>query len=76
MLSRHKQTLIRLFEQCHKIYADPQGSGDICLEVQETLIRKITYIESRIRGIKKIIKMLLFFYSPYHKNLIILHLTL
>lgn len=58
MLSRHKQTLIRLFTQCQKIYANPQESGKDCLDVQETLIRKITYIESRIRDRKEAIKKL------------------
>lgn len=52
MLSHHKQTLIRLFKQCHRIYANPQESVGECLNVQETLIQKITYIERRIRGQK------------------------
>jgi hypothetical protein len=58
MLSHHKKTLIGLFEQCHKIYANPQESVQDCLSVQETLIRKITYVERRIRERKEAIKNL------------------
>lgn len=58
MLPRHKQTLLKLFEQCHNIYANPQESVEECLHVQETLIQKISYIERRIREKKQAIKNL------------------
>jgi len=58
MLSHHKQALIKLFRQCHKIYANPQESGKECLEIQETLIQRLTYIEGRIRERKAAIKIL------------------
>ena len=58
MLSHHKQTLVKLFEQYHRIYANPQESVQECLSVQETLIQKITYIERRIRKHKEAIKVL------------------
>ena len=56
MLSHHKQTLIKLFAQCHRIYANPKESVQECFSVQETLISKITYIEHRIRERKEAIK--------------------
>lgn len=58
MISHHKQTLISLFEKCYKIYSKPQESAKECLEVQEVLIQKISYIERKIRERRREIKAL------------------
>ena len=52
MLSYYKSPLISLFSKVQALNADPQNIV-LCLEVQETLIRKITYVERKIRNIKR-----------------------
>src|SRR5271157_2312127 len=58
MIARYKQTLLKLFAQIQRIHYDPIGSREECLSLQETLIKKIIYIEQRIRKNKVNIKNL------------------
>src|SRR5437763_16179097 len=55
MLSRYKSSLISLFAKVQKLNSNPQDA-DLCLEIQETLISRITYIEGRIHFLKSEIK--------------------
>ncbi len=47
--------MITLFDKVHQLKAEP--NNDLCLEIQETLIRRISYVESRIRSIKHTIRL-------------------
>lgn len=55
MLSHYKPSLISLFAKVQELNANPQ-SAELCLEIQEALIRRITYIERIIRNLKGHIK--------------------
>jgi hypothetical protein len=57
-VKRYRLSLIKLFEQVHRIQANPGDSLDECLNIQETLIKKITYIEYRIKKLKLYIRRL------------------
>lgn len=58
MIHYYKAPLIHLFSELHKIYDDPENKAPLCLEIQETIIAKITYIERQIRRRKIFIKEL------------------
>jgi hypothetical protein len=58
MITRYRLTLINLFEQVHRVQTNPNNCLYECLDIQETLIKKITYIERNIRKRKAIIKQL------------------
>lgn len=58
MIQRYKRTLVDLFTRVRNIYNDPEGYSQECLEVQEILIKKISYTEKRIRISKNEIKVL------------------
>lgn len=51
MLPSYKLSLISLFAKVHELKDTPENTN-LCLEIQETLIRRITYIERKIRNLK------------------------
>ncbi len=55
MLSYYRQSLVRLFSTVQLIREAPYTHIEECFQVQESLIRRITYIEQRIREIKSAI---------------------
>lgn len=56
MLNYYRRTLIQLFSDVQRIYLKPWGHPSICLDVQIILIRRIFYIENRIRSLKELIR--------------------
>ncbi len=56
MLIYYRQTLLRLLEKLRLLRTSPLESHQLCLDIQETLIRKITYLEKRIQVLKARIK--------------------
>ena len=56
MIKYYKQSLISLFKQVHVLCGDPYGKRENCLEIQERLIKRITYVETRIHKLKIVIK--------------------
>lgn len=58
MIKYYKKTLLKLIEQLHQIHYSPDENQLLCLSLQEHLIKTITYVESRIRNLKKIQKKL------------------
>lgn len=56
MLTSYRNTISSLLLKVQRIRVEPLKSQDLCLEVQETLIRKISYFEKRIRFLKAQIK--------------------
>jgi hypothetical protein len=56
MIEYYKQSLTSLFKQVHVLRGDPYGKRENCLEIQEGLIRRITYVEARSRKLKIVIK--------------------
>jgi Holliday junction resolvase len=58
MLTYYKPSLTELITQVQHIHSEPEGHANECLQVQETLIRKITYIERQIRKTRVTIKEL------------------
>jgi hypothetical protein len=52
MIAYYKPLLIRLFSTVQHIHADPFGYSREYLDIQETLIKKISYVEGRIRRLK------------------------
>ena len=57
MLHYYKNSLLSLFRQIKIVKGNPQKYRKLCLSIQETLIKKITYIEKRIRTLKINIKI-------------------
>jgi hypothetical protein len=55
MLSFYRQSLIKLFATVQLIREAPYACTGECFQVQESLIKRITYIEQRIRETKSII---------------------
>ena len=53
MLHRYNKTLLQLFARIQLIRERPQESHAACLSVQEELITRITYIERRIRRLRR-----------------------
>lgn len=51
MLSRYKRSLVSLFAKVQELNDNPWGV-DLCLEIQETLINRITYVERKIRTLR------------------------
>lgn len=58
MLTFYKSSLIKLFAHVQRIHSEPEGLVSECLQVQEALIRRITYIERQIRKLKAAIREL------------------
>jgi len=56
MISYYKRLLISLFSEINNIKDDPLSHIHEYKNVQETLITKISYIESRIRKLKVEVK--------------------
>jgi hypothetical protein len=56
MLRYYRQSLIELFSQIQLIKNDPYGCRNECLCLQESLIKKITYVEGRIRKLGSAIR--------------------
>ncbi len=56
MLAFYKKTLLKLFTQVEQLPAVPHRNAKLSLEIQEDLIRRITYIERKIRETKSKIK--------------------
>ncbi|MEI2769685.1 MAG: hypothetical protein V9G98_02750 [Candidatus Competibacter sp.] len=52
MLALYKASLISLFTKVHELHANSCNLA-LCLEIQETLIRRIIYIERRIHILKR-----------------------
>lgn len=52
IINRYRNTLIELLRETQLLYADPWGESIKCLEIQQKLIEKMLYIESRIRQLK------------------------
>ena len=57
MLHYYKNSLLSLFRQIKIVKGNPQKYRKLCLSIQETLIKRITYIEKRIRTLKINIKI-------------------
>jgi hypothetical protein len=51
VISHNKPTLISLFIKLQELHKNPDA-WELCLEIQETLIKKISYFERRIRQLK------------------------
>jgi hypothetical protein len=58
MLTLYKPSLTELITKVQGINSRPEGHANECLQVQETLIRRITYIERQIRKARATIKEL------------------
>jgi hypothetical protein len=56
MLSYYKSSLILLFTKVHELNKFPRNFA-LCFEIQETLIRKITYVEQKIRKLKSKVEL-------------------
>lgn len=55
----YRRCLVGLFNQVQMLRVDPHARIETCLTIQETLVEKITYVESRIRKRKSSRKSLL-----------------
>lgn len=53
MLHYYKHSLLDLFEKVQILRENPPENRKLCLTIQETLIKRITYIEKRIRTLKE-----------------------
>jgi hypothetical protein len=53
MIHYYKRSLFVLFEKVQILRKNPLENRKLCLSIQETLIKKITYIEKRIRTLKE-----------------------
>src|SRR5215213_9814528 len=53
MFFRHKKSLINLFGNLRELQRDPHRNIALCLEIQETLIKKLSYLEKRINNLKE-----------------------
>jgi hypothetical protein len=58
MIIYYKPLLVRLFAEAQRIHANPFEYPNEILELQETLIKKITYVELQIKKLKTSIKEL------------------
>ncbi|HMN15216.1 MAG TPA: hypothetical protein PKD55_23095 [Bellilinea sp.] len=58
MIRYYKSSLISLFIKLQEFHNDPNHSSFRCLEIQEELISKISYIESQIKKRKGLVKKL------------------
>lgn len=56
MLRYYKHSLLDLFIKLQIVKENPEINRELCLTIQEILIKKITYIEKRIRTLKGDIK--------------------
>lgn len=52
MLIAYRKTLLELFSKIQRLSSVPHRNAKLSLEIQETLIRRITYVESKIRKLK------------------------
>ena len=52
MLHYYKNSLLSLFRQIQIVKSNPQKYRKLCLSIQETLIKRISYVEKRIRTLK------------------------
>jgi len=55
MIGYYKRTLVNLFYKIQEIRSDPWNKAELCFEIQESLLRKITIIEGKIRKSKLIV---------------------
>jgi len=53
MIGYYRKTLVELFTKVQRLQADPQGNLALCLDIQETLVRKVTYVENRVRLLRR-----------------------
>lgn len=53
MLERFRSSVLALFSSVGVIQSDPDGSHAECLALQERLLAKVTYVERRIRVLRK-----------------------
>ncbi len=53
MIHYYKRSLLDLFEKVQILRENPFENRKLCLSIQETLIKKITYIEKKIRTLKE-----------------------
>lgn len=58
MLTAYKKTLLDLFSKVQQLPPVPHRNAKACLEIQEILIHRITYVERGIRKLKAKIKEL------------------
>lgn len=56
VFSRYRKTIIQLFDKLHQAGEAPYDDINKWLEIQESLINKIIYVEKRIRKLKNKIK--------------------
>jgi len=56
VLAYYKRTLIHLFSQVQQVRANPARNAALCLTIQETLTKKITQVEGRIRRARLLAK--------------------
>ena len=56
MLAAYKKTLLDLFSKVQQLSTAPHHTAKLCLEIQEILIRRITYVERIISKLKAEIK--------------------
>jgi hypothetical protein len=52
----YKHSLINLLSQVNELRNDPWKNRKLCLEIQEQLIKKVFYVEKRVRQLNKVIK--------------------
>ena len=52
----HRSSLLDLFNKVQILKNNPIKNRNLCLQIQESLIKKITYVERRIRKTKNYIK--------------------
>lgn len=57
MLSYYKPLLIDLFNKVQQLQDNADSKAEQCLAIQAVLIRKIAYVERRIRSSKQIVKL-------------------
>jgi hypothetical protein len=56
MLRYYKRSLISLLRQVNELRNDPWDNRELCLEIQERLIKKVFHAEKRIRELNKLIQ--------------------
>jgi hypothetical protein len=53
MLAYYKESLLDLFEQLQRLHTDPANSSELCCKIQQTLIRRIIYVEGRLQETRR-----------------------
>jgi hypothetical protein len=56
MLRYYKRSLISLLRQVNELRNDPWDNRELCLEIQERLIKKVFHAKKRIPELNKLIQ--------------------